>query len=63
MAQLVSFGETLHSWAAEIAAIWRFTRNNGISEVFHTHMGLINRQAFGFRNFQNYRLCVEVLCG
>jgi transposase len=26
-------------------------------------MELINRQAFGFRNFQNYRLRVKVLCG
>jgi len=26
-------------------------------------MELINRQAFGFRNFQNDRLRVKVLCG
>jgi hypothetical protein len=25
--------------------------------------GLINRQAYGFRNFENYRLRVKVLCG
>ena len=25
-------------------------------------MELINRQAYGFRNFQNYRLRVKVLC-
>jgi len=63
LAQLVSLGETLHAWAAEIAAMWRFTRNNGITEGFHTNMELINRQAFGFRNFQNDRLRVKVLCG
>jgi hypothetical protein len=40
----------------------RFTRNNGITEGFHTKMELINRQAYGFRNFQNYRLQVTVLC-
>ncbi|MGB9456393.1 MAG: transposase, partial [Bryobacteraceae bacterium] len=25
-------------------------------------MELINRQAYGFRNFQNYRLRVKLLC-
>ncbi|MGO9615623.1 MAG: transposase, partial [Bryobacteraceae bacterium] len=25
-------------------------------------MELINRQAYGFRNFENYRLRVKVLC-
>jgi len=43
--------------------MWRFTRNNGITEGFHNKMGLINRQAYGFRNFENYRLRVKVLCG
>jgi transposase len=35
--------------------MWRFTRNYGITEGFHNNMELINRQAYGFRNFQNYR--------
>ncbi|MBZ5606011.1 MAG: transposase, partial [Acidobacteriia bacterium] len=52
----------LASWSQEIAAMWRFTRNNGITEGFHNKMELINRQAYGFRNFQNYRLRVKVLC-
>ena len=58
--QLVTLGDTLASWAAEIAAMWRFTRNNGITEGFHTKMELISRQAYGFRNFENYRLRVKV---
>jgi transposase len=62
-AQLVTLGDTLHSWQAEIAAMWRFTRNNGITEGFHTKMEMISRQAFGFRNFENYRKRVKVLCG
>jgi len=32
--------------------MWRFTRNNGITEGFHNKMELINRQAYGFRNFE-----------
>ena len=61
--QLVSLGETLHSWRNEIAAMWRFTRSNGITEGFHNKMELINRQAYGFRNFENYRMRVKLLCG
>jgi transposase len=38
----------LHAWSAEIAAMWRFTRNNGITEGFDKKMELLNRQAFGF---------------
>jgi transposase len=58
---LVQLGETLRAWSQEIAAMWRFTRNNGITEGFHTKMEMISRQAFGFRNFENYRLRVKVL--
>ena len=42
--------------------MWRFTRNNAITEGFHTKMELLQRQAYGFRNFNNYRLRVRVLC-
>jgi len=62
LAPLVQLGQTLHSWSQEIGAMWRFTRNNGITEGFHNKMELINRQAYGFRNFHNYRLRVKVLC-
>ena len=29
---------------------------------FHRKMKLIQRRAYGFRNFENYRLRVKVLC-
>jgi hypothetical protein len=35
----------------------------GITEGFHTKMEMISRRAFGFRNFQNYRLRFLALCG
>ena len=57
-----TLGATLQSWQEEVACMWRFTRNNGITEGFHTKMEMISRRAFGFRNFQNYRLRVRVLC-
>ena len=62
LAQLVQLGETLTSWSVEIAMMWRFTRNNGITEGFHTKMEVLQRQAYGFRNFRNYRLRVRVMC-
>ena len=62
LAQLVQLGETLHSWSQEIATMWRFTRNNGITEGFHTKMEVLQRQAYGFRNFENYRLRVRIMC-
>jgi transposase len=51
-----------HDWREEIAAMWRFTRNNSITEDFHTKMEMRQRLAFGLRNFENYRLRVKVLC-
>ena len=36
------------AWSEEIVAMWRFTRNNGITEGFHNKMELINRQAYAF---------------
>lgn len=58
-----TLGATLWSWREEIARMWRFTKNNGITEGFHTKMEMIQRRAYGFRNFNNYRLRVIVLCG
>jgi transposase len=50
--QFVQLGQTLRAWSQEIVAMWRFTRNNGITEGFHNKMEMISRRAFGFRNFE-----------
>jgi transposase len=57
-----TLGKTLHQWREEIVRMWRFTKTNGITEGFHRKMKLIQRRAYGFRNFENYRLRVKVLC-
>lgn len=59
---LIKLGKTLYKWREEIARMWRFTKNNGITEGFHRKMKLIQRRAYGFKNFENYRLRVRVLC-
>jgi transposase len=58
-----TLARTLESWSEEIVRMWRFTRNNGITEGFHRKMKLIQRRAYGFRNFNNYRLRVIAQCG
>lgn len=59
---LVTLGNTLDAWREEVARMFRFTKNNGITEGFHNKMEMISRRAYGFRNFENYRLRVRALC-
>jgi transposase len=62
-APLQTLASTLEDWMEPIACMWRFVRNNGITEGFHRKMKLIQRRAYGFRNFENYRLRVIAQCG
>ena len=55
--------KTISEWFSPIIRMWRFTKNNSITEGFHRKMKLIQRMAYGYKNFQNYRLRVLVLCG
>ncbi len=59
---LVTLGKTLESWQEEVVRMFRFTKSNGILEGFHNKMETISRRAYGFRNFENYRLRVKALC-
>jgi transposase len=59
---LRTLGNTLYQWRDEVARMFRFTKNNGITEGFHRKMKLIQRRAYGFRNFENYQIRVRVLC-
>lgn len=54
---------TLTSWLEPIVRMWRFSKSNGITEGFHTKMEMLSRRAYGFRNFENYRMRVLALCG
>ena len=55
--------KSLLEWIEKITRMWRFTRNNGITEGFHRKMKSIQRRAYGFRSFENYRLRVIAQCG
>lgn len=63
VAPLNTLAATLTDWLEPIACMWRFIRNNGITEGFHRKMKLIQRRAYGFRNIENYRLRVIAQCG
>jgi len=58
-----TLGETLDNRKNEIGRMWRFSKTNSITEGLHNKMEMISRRAFGFRNFNNYRLRVLALCG
>lgn len=60
---LRTLGETMYNWRDEIGRMWRFSKTNSITEGLHNKMEMISRRAFGFRNFNNYRLRVLALCG
>ena len=60
---LRTLAKTLKSWMGPILAMWRFSKTNGITEGFHNKMEMMSRRAYGFRNFENYRLRVLVHCG
>jgi transposase len=60
---LRSLANTLISWLEAIVGMWRFSKTNGITEGFHTKMEMMSRRAYGFRNFENYRLRVLTHCG
>ena len=63
LAALQTLAQTLRQWSEPIAAMWRFSKNNAITEGFHRKMKLIQRRAYGFRNFNNSRLRVIAQCG
>jgi transposase len=60
---LRALAKTLTSWMEPIVAMWRFSKTNSITEGFHNKMEMISRRAYGFRNFENYRLRVLTHCG
>jgi transposase len=60
---LKALAKTIQSWIEPIVAMWRFSRSNGVTEGFHNKMEMLSRRAYGFRNFENYRLRVMTHCG
>lgn len=62
-APLLKLAKTMRSWLEPIARMWRFSRTNSTTEGLHNKMELIQRRAYGFHSFENYRIRVIALCG
>jgi transposase len=62
-APLQRLARTLESWLEPICRMWRFSRTNSTTEGLHNKMELIQRRAYGFHSFENYRIRVLALCG
>lgn len=58
-----TLAQTLTSWLEPIVRMWRFSKSNGITKGFHNKMEMMSRRAYGFRNFENYRMRVLAHCG
>lgn len=52
------FRKTLSSWMDKIANYFRRRTTSGMVEGINSKVKLIKRRAFGFRNFENFRLRV-----
>ena len=61
--EMRTLGNTFSEWMEEIVRMWRFTKTNSITEGLHNRMEKITRNAYGMRNFENYRLRVKAYCG
>ena len=59
---LKSLRRTLMDWRKEILNYFRRRVTNGKTEGFNRKAKLIQRQAYGFKKFENYRLKLIYLC-
>jgi transposase len=57
---LVALGRTLTNGRMRLPECGDLEKSNGITEGFHCKMKLIQRRAYDFRNFENYRIRVRV---
>jgi len=60
---LLRLAKTMESWLESIGRMWRFSRTNSTTEGLHCKMEVIQRRAYGFHSFRNYRIRVIALCG
>lgn len=54
--------KTFHEWAKYIKNSFKTNLSNGITEGFNNKIKVIKRIAYGFRNFENFRLRILLAC-
>lgn len=60
--ELQTLRRTLKSWRQEILNYFKTKLSNGRTEGYNRKAKVIQRNAYGFRNFENYRLKLIYLC-
>lgn len=63
LAALYEARQHLNRLLQPMVTMWRFSKSNGPTEGSHNKMEMMSRRAYGFRNFENYRLRVLTHCG
>jgi transposase len=53
--EIKTLRKTIHQWRNEILQFFENKLTNGRTEGFNRVAKLIQRNAYGFRNFENYR--------
>ena len=57
-----TLSETLTEWKSEILNYFTTKLTNGRTEGFNNLAKVVQRRAFGFKNFQNYKLRLLYAC-
>jgi len=60
--ELQTLRRTLRSWREEILNYFKTKLTNGRTEGYNRKAKVIQRNAYGFRKFENYRLKLIYLC-
>jgi transposase len=63
ISSLQRLAKTIDDWLEPIGRMWRFSRTNSTTEGLHNKMEMLQRVAFGFHSFENYRIRVIARCG
>jgi transposase len=60
--EYISCANTLYNWRKEICNSFDVPYTNGCTEGFNNKIKVIKRNAFGFRNFNNFRTRILHCC-
>lgn len=60
--EIVTLRKTLQKWLNEVLQYFRTRLTNARTEAFNNHAKLIQRKAYGFKSFKNYRLRLLNAC-
>jgi transposase len=60
--EIITLRKTLQKWFKEVLRYFSTRLTNARTEAFNNHAKLIQRRAYGFKSFKNYRLRLLNAC-